>query len=155
MTKSGNDSLIARLEELECRTGWSYLGPTARATCREAIEALRQQQGEIELLAAEGIEAAEARASQAEAERDAAMGLLVDCQSGNATKAWPRVAELSAENARLRRDVEQLRQALKAIVEHELIDGHGIRYEFDYNSPLGKQARAALTAPLAGKQEQT
>ena len=39
--------------------------------------------------------------------------------------------------------------ALKAIVEHQNIDGTGIRYEFDWNSPIGKQARAAIAAAEA------
>ena len=34
--------------------------------------------------------------------------------------------------------------ALQAIVEHEQIDGIRVRYNFDFNSPLGQQARAAL-----------
>ena len=44
--------------------------------------------------------------------------------------------------------------ALQAIVNHEQIDGVGggrIRYEFDYNSPIGKQARAALALAQEGE----
>lgn len=46
-----------------------------------------------------------------------------------------------------------LRAALKAIVDQCDIDGTGMRYTFDYNSPLGKQARAALAAADASEKE--
>ena len=46
--------------------------------------------------------------------------------------------------AALHRLLADLKTALKAIIEHEEIDGVGIRYTFDYHSPLGRQARAAL-----------
>ena len=56
-------------------------------------------------------------------------------------------------NAHLIAAAPELLEALKALVglANETIDGLGHRYSFDYNSPLGKQARAAL-AKAEGRQ---
>jgi len=53
-------------------------------------------------------------------------------------------------NAHLIAASPDLYAALKAIVDHENIDGLGIRYEFDFHSQFGKAARAAL-AKAEGK----
>lgn len=47
-------------------------------------------------------------------------------------------------NAHLIAAAPELLKALKQIVEHEQIDGTGIRYTFDWHSPFGQAARAAI-----------
>ncbi len=46
--------------------------------------------------------------------------------------------------ARLTSTNTELLTALKQIVEYEQIDGIGHRYTFDFHSPFGKAARAAI-----------
>lgn len=50
----------------------------------------------------------------------------------------------AAANASLIAAAPDLLAALKAIVDIPQIDGVGMRFTFDYNSPLGQQARAAI-----------
>ena len=54
--------------------------------------------------------------------------------------------EEAQANARLIAAAPELLEALKEIVglANETIDGCGHRYTFDYNSPLGRAARAAI-----------
>ena len=54
------------------------------------------------------------------------------------------IETVRGEDAHLISAAPELYEALKQIVEHEQIDGTGIRYTFDWHSPFGKAARAAL-----------
>jgi hypothetical protein len=59
--------------------------------------------------------------------------------------------EAAEANARLIAAAPEMLDALKAVLKIESMDARGVRFSFDFNSPLAKQVRSAIAKAESGE----